>query len=187
MEFDQIRFFVTQNAVMTGGYIYVWGAENSKAVETPISGQGCSIHTIEHVSENFWTFTVEQSAYDGSADGSGHTWKPYYFYWDGEMHEYGGNLMTTEEFCSYAGAEEILNEITAAGNTYTDIICRGNGMIHINYHSPEGFNENATLRLENGNVQLMAAYSGDPTENLLGATYGGLYVSAMIPEIATYP
>lgn len=94
---------------------------------------------------------------------------------------------TTEVFAIIGSAEEILNEITAAGNTYTDIICRGNGMIHINYHSSEGFNENATLRLENGNVQLLAAYSGDPTENLLGATYGGLYVSAMIPEIATYP
>lgn len=187
LKFGQTSFFVAQKAVMTGGFVCMWGTENSKAVETPVSGQVSSINTIEKVSENYWTFTVEQSAYDGSADGSGHTWKPYYFYWDGEFHEYGGKILTVEEFCTYGGAEEILNEITSAGNTCTEILYRGNGLIHINFHSPEGFNENATLKLESGNVQLLSAYSDNPSENLLSSSYGGIYMAAMIPEIAVYP
>lgn len=77
---------------------------------------------------------MEHSAYDGSADGSGHTWKPYYFYWDGEMHEYV-----------------------------------------------------ATLKLEDGKVELIEAYTNEPTDILSESTYGGFYMSAMIPEIATYP
>lgn len=99
----------------------------------------------------------------------------------------GCRTFLMEEFCTYGGAEEILNEITSAGNTCTEILYRGNGLIHINFHSPEGFNENATLKLESGNVQLLSAYSDNPSENLLSSSYGGIYMAAMIPEIAVYP
>lgn len=63
----------------------------------------------------------------------GHTWKPYYFYYrNGEIQEYQGRKISMADFRKYENAEEVLKKYKRLGRV-TKIICRENGLIHINY------------------------------------------------------
>ena len=187
LHFGPGTYFAVEEFYATGVLSYLWGVEKSSAVAAPISGRGGAIDHVKGSGTNSTEFTMEHSAYDGCADGTGHTWKPYYFYWDKGMHEYGGKNLSSAEFCMYEGGKELLDRILSEGYIFTDIFYRNNGVITINYHSNEGFNKNATVILEDGSVQLVAAYNNEPTEELSESDYGGVYMPALVPEIAVYP
>ena len=182
-EFGDVKFFGLGEYFATGDLTYVFGVDENGAYEPSVSRKG---QGLTQTGEN--TLTILQSAYDGTTDGSGHTWKPYYLYWDGfDFKEYGGMEISQEQFLRCAGAQAVADEIANRGCWITNIFYRENGMIHINY--TDGFsNSNATLRLSNGQVQLIDADDGYSVENpLADSSYGGVYAAALIPEIATYP
>ena len=111
---------------------------------------------------------------------SGHTWKDYWFYWDGEsFREYGGVKITEKQLRNCEGAAAILDAIKAEGESINDIFYRGNGIININHsYTVEPGNVyyyHTTLQLEDAKAMKVET---DET--------GGIYRAALIPDIATY-
>lgn len=86
-------------------------------------------------------FTGLHSTYDASIDvfdekplGTGHTYKPYWFYLEnGQPQEYFGAEITAEEFLGYNGAENALRKAEENGGTDITILKRGNGTITVSY------------------------------------------------------
>lgn len=87
-------------------------------------------------------FTGLHSTYDASIDifpdekplGTGHTYKPYWFYLEnGQLEEYFGEEITSEEFLSYNGAENVLKKAEENGGADITILKRGNGTITVSY------------------------------------------------------
>lgn len=72
------------------------------------------------------------SAYDSSLKGKlGHTWKPYYFYYqDGKVKEYKGKKISLKKFKKYKNSAKILKKYKGK---IKSIIYRSNGMVHVNY------------------------------------------------------
>lgn len=64
---------------------------------------------------------------------SGHSYKPYYFFYEnGDFTEYGAILVTMDEFLACQGAKEVLGEAETDGFQVDGILFRGNGLIHLN-------------------------------------------------------
>lgn len=92
-------------------------------------------------------FTVTMSTYDMNRiiDDDyfvGHTWKPYYFYFEGDnVCEYIGKELTEEEFMTYNGADELYADILDTYNKDNIIECeyivRNNGILHVNIITQE--------------------------------------------------
>ncbi len=142
-----------------------------------------------------------QSAYDISSDGTGHTWKPYYFYYEDGLKEYGGIEIDEELFRQYANADNILDPIYAAGGRVTEILYFLNNRFYVNYQLPSDFGMDAQLNYyievcpdETAPFYVTAVPNGteegiDWTGMIELGAYcrEGVYQSALFPEIAGYP
>lgn len=130
-------------------------------------------------------FTALQSAYDGSPEGMGHTYKKYWFYWDDNVQafrEYGGLEISQKAFLMLAGAEGALQIIRENHGVISSILLRGNGIVNINYQTVSGstqvWNRHMTLILpQNGALAIW-----DDREST-----DGFYSGALSPELAVYP
>lgn len=131
--------------------------------------------------------------------GTGHTYKEYDLYWTASgFREYGGIRITRSQLLKIQGAQPIQAIIQKAGNTIDDIYYRANGILNINYHTGSKNNGdygNITLQYKNRTVKPLLVYgvsSGAKTEKLTVKTlndfsFGGIYLPALFPKIATYP
>lgn len=88
-------------------------------------------------------FTAVSHGYDNCINKNReNTWKPYWLYFeDGEFKEYVGEKITKADFMKYTGGKAALDKIEADGGTVTDIFCRENGIVNINYTVTEGDTE----------------------------------------------
>lgn len=120
-------------------------------------------------------FYMYPTAFDLCPDGTGHTWKRYYFFLDGlELKEYGGRRITRRSLEQLGGAAEILAAAEAEGWRIGEIYWRANGVINVNLHD-EWSNDNLTLRV-NGHAVVDT-----------GERYGGVYEAASGLAEAVYP
>lgn len=177
------NFIVVNTFYQSGGYSYLFKVDESQAIKMEyLVGDDIRLENENQIS-------LCDEVYDGAIDGSGKTFKRYYFYWDensNSFKEYGGIRVTENQLSNVEGGLEILSQIKSAGNTVTDIFYRGNGYININY--TDGFlNNNATLLYKDGKVALEKVITGDAGDDLLNSSFGGVYKAALCPEIATYP
>lgn len=87
-------------------------------------------------------FTGIKSTYDFCTDGTGHTWKPYWFYYaNGEFREHLGHSILYENFKdNFGGVSEefaylqpYFDETEAENGKITNVIVRDNGIVNINY------------------------------------------------------
>lgn len=63
----------------------------------------------------------------------GHTWKPYYFYYqDGKIYEYEGRKISVAALKKYQNGEAMLKKYKKKGEI-TGVIHRSNDLIHVNY------------------------------------------------------
>lgn len=160
-------------------YSRIWGVQDGVAVEMPISNVGQQFKL-----DGGSNFRLTQSALDGMSLGGGHTHKQYYFYYDYNdkcFYEYGGTEINVNELLQFENAEKILNSIIDKGGKITSILKRNNHIININYTIPEtealqafDWNYNITLKLNENSVYVI-----DENE--------GIYLPALVPEIAQYP
>lgn len=182
LDFGTNKYWVLSEYYQTASVDYVWGIVGNTPCQASISGMYSDIQQIGDSNK----CTFQHSAYDAMTDGSGHTYKQYYLYWDGDFHEYGGVSITKSQLKELEGATEIINKIEAQGYAIKDILYRDNGIININYQVLDS-NSNATLLFEEGRVSLIKAYSMEKTDDLLESDYWGIYEEAVYPENATYP
>lgn len=116
-------------------------------------------------------------AYDAFTDGTGHTWKTYFFYLEGrQLREYGAIPISREQFLTLAGASEILDRHVPVGARLTSILYRANHVIHLNFteDGESGANSFVTVKYHGGAATLWE--EGE-----------GRYETASNPGIASYP
>lgn len=168
----------------------IFTVENGQPREiSEISGKGMMFDYSEF--EN-GEFTLCDSAYDAPY----HTWKPYFFETDenGKFSEFGAVYLDIGDFTALTGVdpykvirencadtvEYLENDIPRSGESgvvVRSILYRANGYFHINFGHPENDNVNANVTIK--------CYGG----GVYGFVYagGGVYNSALCPEIAVYP
>ena len=131
----------------SGSTSVVWGVRQSQTVE--VLGEQFEGISAGDMPNEFYMYP---SAFDMSSDGTGHTWKRYYFFLDGlELKEYGGLKITRGQLEAVDGAEAILKKAESEGWTIGDIYYRSNGIINVNMHD-DMWNDNLTLRVDSGTV-----------------------------------
>lgn len=184
--FNDREFLLLNEKYATGETAYLWGVDNGKPKLQNISGYGGN---LKNIGEN--NITLTHSTYDFEQTNgvmSGHTWKEYYFYFDCENNcfcEYGAINITEEQLLMCLNAKGYIEQINNTGYSITNILYRANGIININY-SNGSVNRNMTLLLKNDTVYLVP-YCTYGSNDLDISNQGGIYLDAMIPDIATYP
>lgn len=127
---------LTERLYATGNVTYCFRVENGSPIGIDTFNAGSLTQT------NGAEFTGIKSTYDFCTDGTGHTWKPYWFYYEnGEFREHLGHSILYENFKdNFGGVSEefaylqpYFDEIKAENGVITDIIVRDNGIVNINY------------------------------------------------------
>ncbi|MCD8130155.1 MAG: hypothetical protein LUE16_02570 [Lachnospiraceae bacterium] len=175
--FEDSRIVSISEYFTTGSLGYYYRVNGEEVIELAVSGKAGTLYEDEK-----GRISMTDSRYDAFIDGTGRTWNVYYFYWDNdlkELMEYGGTLISENEFLVYEGAEDILEAIKGDGYRITSIYLRKNGIININGSDGER-NVNVRVKYENGAVEVY------PLENGYGYYEEGIIYEAMLPEIATY-
>lgn len=113
---------------------------------------------LTYIGDNQFTqiHSTYDSAYDKDLDsGIGHTFKPYWFYWDGEkLVEYGGTKVS-QSWVNQHGGKKILKKIKKMGKIRS-IYYRKNGIVNISYIKKDKDSEqnfNITLELINNKLK----------------------------------
>ena len=176
-DLDDVCLFAAKKYGTSASITYVWAVENGDVVDLSKQFEGSFTH------EGGNLFTVTDSQFDGSTDGTGHTWKPYYYFYENkQLKEYGGITISKDELLEFEGAKEIIDGLAADGKTITGIIYRSNGLIHINCQKPAGnVRDNSYVTLKYDATSVTKASSG-----------GGLYktangTNAVYPEKFVHP
>ncbi len=79
-------------------------------------------------------FLGQVSQFDYFSDGTGHTYKNYYFFLDDDyLYEYGGILITEDQFLLFDGAQQILDHYAPANSMLESIVYRSNHVINLNF------------------------------------------------------
>ena len=156
----------------SGSTTRLWTVEKSEPVQV-------EDRMVGHMTYNGGNeFVAYIDAFDMCSDGTGHTWKPYYYFLEGtSMREYGGMYITREDLLKFDGAKEILQGVKDKGYQIDDIIYRENGVINVNIRDTSSsliWYDNLTLRYDETSV----------TDT--GERYGGVYDLANDPSIAIY-
>lgn len=172
-DFDNSKIIAITVYFTTCGLTYYYQVNGYDVVEIEGSGYGAGLYQDEQ-----GRMYMPDSQYDGSVDGTGHTWNIYYFYWENGLKEYGGTEISVDEFMAYSGANEIIKKIEDDGYEITPIYKRKNGIINVN--CCDGWN-NANVRMvyDDVSVELLPVTEGFYYE-------AGIIYPALIPEIATY-
>lgn len=120
------------------------------------------------------TFTSVHSTYDNNTDGSGHTEKPYYYYYkNGRVYQYKAKKISLKKLKKYKGASQYLKQIKKTGYQVTSVLYRSNGLIHLNIKS-RGSCENVTLKVKGKNVSLVVI-NKKGRDIINKSSYGGIY------------
>lgn len=132
---------------------YLWTVEGTSPRAMNLSGRGQYFHMDDE-----GNICLLHSVYDGTSEHTGHSYKPYYFYFDGnDFVEYGAVPMTAGQFLTCRGAGEVLEELALEGLAVDSILYRKNGLIHLNLrqdydHGLYYSNFYRTYRLEDGQL-----------------------------------
>lgn len=181
---DNRTFVVFEEFYTTGSLTYLWGVLNEKPYQPNISGKGNGLY-INEFNEIEITDSVYDCAFDKNLGFSiGHTWKKYYFYFDGNsFREYGGIIINVDDLLRIPGVDLIVDEIYNNLCIIDSIYYRNNGIININISKEDDSSinyYNITLR-----------YNGEKwkfVQSEFEKNYdGGIYLKELIPSSATYP
>ncbi len=153
------RKFVLFNDLYATSYVTnIYTVKNFDCVEANVSRVGSASYD-----ESTGDMSITLSAYDYYCDyeaGSeepmwtGHTWKPYYFYYDEaseEFKEYVGQEITESELAEICGFD-LAKEIRDSGYTVDAIYKRDNGIINVNYSKEDIYDDGSrSITYKNAN------------------------------------
>jgi len=188
---EKRNFLTLSEFYPTEALTHVWSVKNGKPTEQSISKTGDNLTLW-----NEYYVSLDCSAYDSFTDdiglSIGHTFKPYYFYWDENAEgfkEFGGLSINESQFSELDGGTEILALIKSKNYLVTDIFYRENFLFNINF-TFNGNNENVTLWYDpqSARVSFDSAFANaDGSLNLSKASREGINKAAIAPDIAVYP
>lgn len=166
-----------------GGTTISFGVKDGTAYMPSFSDKFDSFTQSEEYPEEFKAVV---SAFDICDDGTGHSYKTYYYHYDGtEFREYGGIEITREQLETLEGAQDILTQLETKDASISNILYRANGIININYKG-SGSNHNLTLRVKDNTVTIetFVDWGADDIEN---SDQEGVYLKAADESVADYP
>ena len=179
-------FIAFEKAYVTGSQTFIWGVRAGKPYQPNISGKIHGLVSVNEYDEMEVTHsTYDASHYKGMDGGIGHTWKKYFFYFNGStFKEYGGIEITVDYILRIPRGKKVIDEVYKHSYDIDSIYYRDNGIININISKNEKGNidyYNVTLRNIDGKWDIVSP-------NEYGEDYGsGYYLKALIPSVATYP
>ncbi|MBQ3513968.1 MAG: hypothetical protein IJA32_09270 [Lachnospiraceae bacterium] len=163
---------------------YIWGVKDGQPYQPNLSGKvfGLEINEyneIEGIASEYDSGLIKEIEFM-----SGHTWKEYYFYFDGiTFKEYGGINITVNDLLKIKGTDEIIDGIYNNAYTIDSIFYRENGVVNINISKEDEYAidyVNINLRCNQNGFELISSQFNDYCNY-------GIYKNAFIPAIATYP
>lgn len=197
IESKNTLYWTTPNVFLFGNYSFVsfeefygtagtnthiWGVQNGEPYQPNISGKirGLSFNEFNEIEGIDDEFDASKCINEPM---TGHTWKPYYFYFDGKtFREYGGLIIEEKDLLKIDGTEKILNEIHNSSYKISSILYRENGIININIY------EETEYETKYKNINLRCTQDGFIFVPYRDDSYDlGIYKTASIPAIATYP
>lgn len=179
LDFGETVLYTIEESYGTVGFSRIFGVKDGKPFEHEFSGKVSDIvQTGTYNAEG-----KDSGGYDAVIDpdgvGTGHTYKTYYFYYNGGFREYGGIDISEEELLAVDGAADILDGIRSRGETVSEIIWRGDiGIVNINSYISD---EDGSRRNYYSTVLIEAGKAYEIGRN------DGVIAKAFIPEIADYP
>lgn len=177
-------FIAFEEYATTGSRTFIWGVQGGRPYQPNISGKiyGMSVNEYDELEGISSTYDAGILKTDDFM--CGHTWKKYYFYFDGKnFREYGGIAINVDDLLRIPDTKKIVDELYSNLYKIDSIYYRDNGIININISKE---NENT---IDYANITLR--YNGN-TFDIIPSNYGdyhnlGIYEKAFIPAIATYP
>ncbi|WP_026528812.1 hypothetical protein [Butyrivibrio sp. VCD2006] len=192
------KFILFDEAYVTALVTYVYYVDDAVLKESNISrfGDISSDTDLQNIVMSFSTydgFCTYEKGQEDSPDWTGHTWKPYYFYYDEEKKdfmEYAGSEITRDELEEIVGfdlATEIENEDYQIDN----ILRRKNGIVNVNYSKKEVLEDgtiditynNATYDEKTGTFVDVWETGNNGWQD---SNYGGIYMDALNVGMAVY-
>ena len=184
-------FIAVEEAYTTSSVSFLYYVENGECKDSYLSGIG-GFYKPDFVDD----YAISLSCYDMSFDYEegkedegmymGHTWKPYYFYYDeatGRFEEYVGKEISEEELNAACGFD-LAGEIKAAGNQIDGILRRDNGIINVNYSYKTEY-EGGSVSIQYSNVTFNEKTKefvnvwGDGENTWENSNFGGTYLTAI--------
>lgn len=184
-------FIAVEEAYTTSSVSFLYYVENGECKDSYLSGIG-GFYKPDFVDD----YAISLSCYDMSFDYEegkedegmymGHTWKPYYFYYDeatGRFEEYVGKEISEEELNAACGFD-LAGEIKAAGNQIDGILRRDNGIINVNYSYKTEY-EGGSVSIQYSNVTFNEKTKefvnvwGDGENTWENSSFGGTYLTAI--------
>ena len=179
-QYNKSKFVVVNQWAQTGRPSLFWYVKNSQCVyDSKASGTLWGFH----YNNDFGWFEGSHSTFDLGTDGTGHTYKLYYYYFDDGLKEYGGISISESQLTKIANGSAIISEVKKHG-TIRKIIARANGIININYRYDD-HNYNLSLLYRNNKLSYFRIY--DDVNAFDAAVDEGVYQTACIPDLAIYP
>lgn len=164
---DGLSYWYTETDGVSSTLSFLWGVQDGRPYETILSGKGMNL--TKDKNDNFF---LTQSSFDGGTDGTGHSYKPCYFYYaDSAFHEYGSCPLTQEEFLALKGAADCIAPFQAENYWIREIRLRGNGLIQVNM-TDNSLNKTVVCAMEDGILSAVSENDG------LSGTLIGEIVSA---------
>lgn len=191
LNFDGRKYAYATTYYATGGMSEVWSVYDDTAAPAEINCLG-SVYLADN-----GDVSIVNDMYDAVYDREfgffiGHTWKPYYFYFDekkNQLVEYGGAFLRIDQIDEISGID--LTKQLASYKPEAEIttaLYRENGLITVNYRE---LSDNGDVIYGNVNYNVKTrtfpnAY-GNTTGDITTSDYGGTYVSTISSLPATYP
>lgn len=142
----------------------LWSAADGAAQESVLSGKGAQFEKTQA-----GDYLLYKSDLDACTDGTGRTMKPCYFYYeDGEFHEYGAVSVSQSDLYEIPGFEEAIRSYEDRGFWNRRILLRGNGMVQVSLQDRSN-NCWFTLAMEDGKLETV-----QEGEGLAGLLVGGI-------------
>lgn len=135
------------------------------------------------------SLSAAHSTFDASTDGTGHTYKPYFFFDtpDG-LREYGGTEISLKQF-EKLGGSKFIEKYTDEEYSIENIYLRGNGIITVNLTKelesdyPVRSNNYIITKITNHSLSLITEWE----DTIYDGVGEGHYSSSVTPELAVYP
>lgn len=142
----------------------LWSVKDGTARESVLSGKGGQ---FEETDEG--DYLLYKYGLDAGTDGTGRTMKPcYFFYEDGEFHEYGAVSVEREQLWEIPGFEEVVTAYEEKGCWNRRYLLRGNGLVQASFQDRSN-NYYVTLAMRDGKLETVLEGDG-----LAGLLIGGI-------------
>lgn len=175
-DFGKRRYFLISERYTTGAPTDMLTVVDGKPYKDPLSGYG-NIEILPDLTGVIYHDTYDSIWDNTLGDYIGHTWKPYYFYYDATkdcLCEYESEPVSAEEINDLCG-HDVLLDIQGAGGFFNSAYKRANGYVTVNYSIDSEIETqycNATWDLDKN--EYVRAYDGSEA-TLAGSDFGGTY------------